>query len=186
MVHQNAHKDWLALCPSLKKVPTRVIARALTVKLGWVLEPLRFGGEKVYTKVVFSSENSSSSIGQKEVWCIPKSLFSREKRRKIHIHQRGFRVFVGDPFAEHWCIDFGLLKISGSFIVFWLRLVCFHLFLGHSHWRTTCYHFPLLLVVPLSCKWLTLDRPHTSRLWWYSPKNTRWHAKGGITKGGIA
>ena len=66
----------------------------------------------VYTKGVFRSENSSASTGKKQVWCIPKSLFSREKtgqRRKIHIHQRGFQVFVGDPFAQNWCIDFGLL-----------------------------------------------------------------------------
>ena len=39
-------------------------------------------GKKVYTKGVFSSENSSASTDKKEVWCIPKSLFSREKERK--------------------------------------------------------------------------------------------------------
>ena len=33
---------------------------------------------------------------KKQVWCIPKSLFSRENAGKIHIHQRGFKVFVGD------------------------------------------------------------------------------------------
>ena len=36
-------------------------------------------------------------------------MFSREKERKIHIHQRAFKVSVGDPLAQYWCIDFGLL-----------------------------------------------------------------------------
>ena len=36
---------------------------------------------EVYTKVVLSSENSGASTGKKEVWCIPKSLFSRERRK---------------------------------------------------------------------------------------------------------
>ena len=72
------------------------------------------GGKKVYTKGVFSSENSSASTGKREVWCIPKSLFSREKGRKMHIRQSAFKVFVGDPFAQYWCIDLGLLyKIQG-------------------------------------------------------------------------
>ena len=39
-----------------------------------------------------------------------KKLVFKGKRRKIHIHQRAFKVFVGDPFAQYWCIDFGLLK----------------------------------------------------------------------------
>ena len=32
-----------------------------------------------------------------------------EKRRRLQIHQRAFKVFVEDPFAQYWCIDFGLL-----------------------------------------------------------------------------
>ena len=35
--------------------------------------------------------------------------FSKGKRRKIHIHQRAFKVFVGNHLAHYWCIDFGLL-----------------------------------------------------------------------------
>ena len=42
------------------------------------------GGSKVYTKGVFSSENSSASTSKKEVWCIPKSLFSREKKENTY------------------------------------------------------------------------------------------------------
>ena len=42
---------------------------------------------KEYSKGVFRSENSSASTGKREVWCIPKSLFSREKRGK-HIHTK--------------------------------------------------------------------------------------------------
>ena len=43
-----------------------------------------FGGTKVYTKGVLSSENSSPLTGKKEVWCIPKSLFSREKKENAY------------------------------------------------------------------------------------------------------
>ena len=70
-----------------------------------------FGGENVYTKGVSSSETSSASTGKEEVWYIPKSLFSGEKKgkKKKHVHQRAFQACVGDLFAQHWCIDFGLL-----------------------------------------------------------------------------
>ena len=51
---------------------------------------------------------------QKQVcFAYQKACFQGKKkgqRRKIHIHQRGFQVFVGDPFAQYWCIDFGLPK----------------------------------------------------------------------------
>ena len=40
-----------------------------------------------------------------------KELVFKGKRRKIHIHQRAFKVFVRDPFAQYWCIDFGLLRV---------------------------------------------------------------------------
>ena len=39
---------------------------------------------QVHTKGVFSSENSTVSTGKKEVWCLLKSLFSREKKEKTH------------------------------------------------------------------------------------------------------
>ena len=68
-----------------------------------------FGGKKVYTKGVFSSENSSASTGKKKGLVYTKKLVFKGKRRKIHIHQRAFKVVVGDPFAQYWCIDFGLL-----------------------------------------------------------------------------
>ena len=41
-----------------------------------------------------------------------KKLVFKGNRRKIHVHQRAFRVFVGDPFAQYWCVDFGLLVIA--------------------------------------------------------------------------
>ena len=59
---------------------------------------------KICTKGVFSSENTFASTGKKQVWCVPKSLFSREKegqRRRTHIHQRGFQVFAGDERDWH-------------------------------------------------------------------------------------
>ena len=46
---------------------------------------------------------------QKRGLVYTKKLVFDGKRRKIHIHQRAFKVFVGDPFAQYWCIDFGLL-----------------------------------------------------------------------------
>ena len=68
-----------------------------------------FGGKKVYTKGVFSSESSSASTGKKRGLVYTKKLVFKGERRKIHIHQRAFTVVVGDPFARYWCIDFGLL-----------------------------------------------------------------------------
>ena len=53
-----------------------------------------FGGEKVSTKGVFSSENSSTSTGRKEVWYIPKSLFQGEKK-ETHIYTKE----PSNPFA---------------------------------------------------------------------------------------
>ena len=66
-----------------------------------------FGGKEVYTKGVFSSENSSASTGKKEVWCMPKSLFSRgHEGVYIYIYTpKSLQGVVGDPFAQYWCID---------------------------------------------------------------------------------
>ena len=72
------------------------------------VENRSFGGKKVYTKGVFSSENSSASTGKKEVWCIPKSLFSREKEGNTYT-PKSLQGVCGDPFAQYWCVDFGLL-----------------------------------------------------------------------------
>ena len=66
--------------------------------------------KKVYTKGVYSSENSSESASKKQVWCIPKSLFSRGKDGNYMDTKEASRCFVGDPFAQYWCIDFGLLS----------------------------------------------------------------------------
>ena len=54
------------------------------------------GGKKVYTKGVFSSENSSASTGKKGLVYTKKLVF-KGKTRKIHIHQRAFKVVVGGP-----------------------------------------------------------------------------------------
>ena len=56
-----------------------------------------FGGKKVYTKGVFSSENSSATTGKKEVWCIPKTLFSREKEGKYVYTKAPSRCLWGTP-----------------------------------------------------------------------------------------
>ena len=44
----------------------------------------RMLGGKKKPKGVFSSENTNASTGKKEVWCIPKSLLSREKKGKTY------------------------------------------------------------------------------------------------------
>ena len=43
-----------------------------------------------------------------------KKLVFKGTRRIIHVHQRAFKAVVGDPFAQYWCIDFGLLKIGNE------------------------------------------------------------------------
>ena len=49
---------------------------------------------KKYTPKVFSVlKTQVPEQARKEVWCISTSLFSREKKGKIHIHQRTFKVF---------------------------------------------------------------------------------------------
>ena len=68
-------------------------------------------GKQVYTKGAFSSENSSATTGKKRGLVYTKNLVFKGKRRKIRIHQSAFKVSVGDPFAQYWCIDFGLLLL---------------------------------------------------------------------------
>ena len=81
----------------------------------------KFRRERSITKGVFSSENSSASTGKKEVRCIPKACFQGKRKGG---KERGEKtctpkifpvcvcvcVWGGDLFAQHWCIDFGLLK----------------------------------------------------------------------------
>ena len=67
--------------------------------IGFLLSP---------TKGVFSSESSSASTGKKRFGVYQKACFQR-KGRKTHIHQRAFKVVVGDPFAQYWCIELPFL-----------------------------------------------------------------------------
>ena len=51
-----------------------------------------------------------------------KKLVFKGKRRKIHIHQRAFKVFVGDPRSRAALMyRFGLLLIVFGKGVFWTR-----------------------------------------------------------------
>ena len=59
---------------------------------------------------VLSSENSSASSGKKRGLVYTKNACFQGKEGKKHIHQRASQLFVGDLFAKHWCIDFGLLS----------------------------------------------------------------------------
>ena len=68
---------------------------------------------KKHTPKVFSALKPQVPQQQKRgLVCVFKG-----KRRKIHIHQRASKVFVGDPFAQFWCIDFGLLIVHA---VMWI------------------------------------------------------------------
>ena len=42
------------------------------------------------------------------------SHFQGKKKEKMHIRQRAFKVLVGDPFAQYWCIDFDLVPKSSE------------------------------------------------------------------------
>ena len=69
---------------------------------------------KKYAPKVFSALKTQVPRQAKKRLVYTKKLVFKGKRRKIQIHQRAFKVFVGDPFAHHWCIDFGLLPGLGS------------------------------------------------------------------------
>ena len=64
---------------------------------------------KKYTPKVFSALKTQVPQQAKKGLVYAQKLVFKGKRRKIHIHQRAFKVVVGDPFAQYWCIDFGLL-----------------------------------------------------------------------------
>ena len=65
---------------------------------------------KKYTPKVFSVRKTQvPQQAQKRFGVYQKACFQGTKKDKKHVHQRGFKVFVGDPFTEYWCIDFGLL-----------------------------------------------------------------------------
>ena len=77
--------------------------RALAWPMNW--DEFVLGG---LPKTLWTNENRWTEKGiLNEVWIKPRYKPSDHLK---HTHQRGFKVFVGDPFAEHWCIDFGLLS----------------------------------------------------------------------------
>ena len=57
----------------------------------------KIGGIKIYTKGVFSSENSSASTGKKEVWCIPKKLVFKGKRKENTYTPKSLQGACGGP-----------------------------------------------------------------------------------------
>ena len=66
--------------------------------------------KKKYTPKVFSALKTRVPQQAKKRFGVYQKACFQEKRREIHIHQRASKVFVGDPFAQYWCIDFGLLS----------------------------------------------------------------------------
>ena len=66
---------------------------------------------KKYTPKVFSALKTQVPQQAKKGLVYTKKLVFKGERRKKHIHQRASKVFEGDPFAQYWCIDVGLLTI---------------------------------------------------------------------------
>ena len=71
-------------------------------------------GKKVCTKGVFELSDSALKTqvpqqAKKRFGVYQKACFQGKRKENTHIHQRSFKV-VGDPFAQYWCLDFGLLK----------------------------------------------------------------------------
>ena len=62
------------------------------------------------TKVFSALKTQVPQPAPKRFGVYQKACFRGKKKENSHIHQRAFKVFVGDPFAQHWCIDFGLLQ----------------------------------------------------------------------------
>ena len=69
---------------------------------------------KEYTPKVFSALKTQAAQQAKRGLVYTEKLVFKGKEGKMHIHQRASKVFVGDPFAQYWCIDFGLLSDSLS------------------------------------------------------------------------
>ena len=65
-------------------------------------------GKNIHQKVFSALKTQVPQQAKKRFGVYQKACF-KGKRRKIHIQQRASKVFVGDPFAQYWCIDFGLL-----------------------------------------------------------------------------
>ena len=89
-----------------------------------------FGGKKVYTKGLFQLWKLKCLNRQKRGLLYTKKLvFKGKNKENTFLHQRAFKVFLGDPFAQYWCIDFGLPKIdfeqSSLVICFWPLLSAF-------------------------------------------------------------
>ena len=57
---------------------------------------------KKHTPQVFSALRAQVPQQEKEGFGVNQKACSQRKRRKVHVHQRAFQVFV-DPFAQYWC-----------------------------------------------------------------------------------
>ena len=68
----------------------------------------RFG---VYQKPCFQGKKKENTYTPKRLQGVCGGPLFKGKRRKIRIHQSAFKVSVGDPFAQYWCIDFGLVLL---------------------------------------------------------------------------
>ena len=78
----------------------------------WGVVNISFRREKSVHQSCFQHWNLKCVNRQKRGLVYTKKLVFKGKKRKMHIHQSAFKVFVGDPFAQHWCIDFGLLSFA--------------------------------------------------------------------------
>ena len=96
--------------PTVSKKIAPFFAGHEAPKTVWV-NRLHFGGKNTHQRC-FQLWKLKCLNRQKRGLVYSKKLVFKGKRRKIHIHQRAFKVVVGDPFAQHWCIDFGLLSFG--------------------------------------------------------------------------
>ena len=81
-----------------------------------VFDLCHFSEGKKYTPKMFSAlKTQVPQQAKKRFGVYQKACFQGKKEGKyiyIYIYQRASKVVVGDPFAQYWCIDFGVLISS--------------------------------------------------------------------------
>ena len=79
---------------------------------------------------VFSSGNSSASTGNSRGLVYQKACFQGKKEENTYT-PRASKLFVGNPFAQCWCIDLGLLYIY----IYMCVCVCVYVSQGVRKWE---------------------------------------------------
>ena len=79
---------------------------------------------ELYTPKVFSALKTQAPQQAKKRFGVYQKACFQGKKEKIHFHQSAFKVVVGDPFAQYWCIDFGLLSVAFGVVHLLWYLFC--------------------------------------------------------------